>query len=111
MASIEVKSGPAYMKQSIYLDHYPPCQFGLTLSLSFIETAIKIVNCSSQEDGVQVQYERLYNIPSEWMYWNVPVRAMFKYDREHDFDIILGLVVTCRKLKWTFPKHSNDAVG
>ena len=33
-----------------------------------------------------------------------------KYDREHDFDVILGLVVLCRKLRWICHKHSNDVV-
>ena len=33
-----------------------------------------------------------------------------KYDREHDFDIILGLVVLCRKLRWICRKHSNNVV-
>ena len=29
-------------------------------------------------------------------------------DREHDFDVIFGQLVLCRKLKWIFLKHSND---
>ena len=32
-----------------------------------------------------------------------------KYDREYDFDIILGQVVLCCKLRWICRKHSNDA--
>ena len=30
------------------------------------------------------------------------------YDREHDFDVILGQVVPCRKLRWIGRKYSND---
>ena len=33
-----------------------------------------------------------------------------KYDREHDFDVILGLVVLCRKMRWICHKHSNGVV-
>ena len=31
-----------------------------------------------------------------------------KYDREHDFDVIIGHIVPCRKLWWICRKHSND---
>ena len=31
-----------------------------------------------------------------------------KYDREHDFDVILRQVVPCRKLRWICLKHPND---
>ena len=31
-----------------------------------------------------------------------------KYDREHDFDVILEQNVPCRKLMWICRKHSND---
>ena len=31
-----------------------------------------------------------------------------KYDREHDFDVILGSVIPCCKLRWMCCKHSND---
>ena len=31
-----------------------------------------------------------------------------KYDREHDFDIIFGKVVSCRKLTLICQKYSND---
>ena len=31
-----------------------------------------------------------------------------KYDREDDFDVILGEVVLCRSLRWICRKHSND---
>ena len=31
-----------------------------------------------------------------------------KYDRENDFDVILGKIIPCRKLKWICRKHSND---
>ena len=31
-----------------------------------------------------------------------------KYDRELDFDFILGYVVLCRKLTWICHKHSNN---
>ena len=31
-----------------------------------------------------------------------------KCDRKHDFDVIVGYVVACRKLRWTCLKHSND---
>ena len=33
-----------------------------------------------------------------------------KYDREHNFDVNLGQVVLCRKLRWICRKHSNDVV-
>ena len=33
-----------------------------------------------------------------------------KYDREHDFDVKLGSVVPCRKLRWISCKHLNDVV-
>ena len=33
-----------------------------------------------------------------------------KYDREHDFDVILRWVVPCRKLRWICRKHSNAVV-
>ena len=29
-----------------------------------------------------------------------------KYDREYEFDVILGLVVPCRKLRWICCKHA-----
>ena len=38
-----------------------------------------------------------------------PLRNLL-YDREHDFDVILGSVVPCRKLKWICREHSNDDV-
>ena len=31
-----------------------------------------------------------------------------KYDKEHDFNDILGQVVPCRKLRRICRKHSND---
>ena len=31
-----------------------------------------------------------------------------KCDREHDFDVILGHVVPCRKLRWIYRKHLYD---
>ena len=31
-----------------------------------------------------------------------------KYDRKYGFDVILGKVVLCRKLRWICRKHSND---
>ena len=34
--------------------------------------------------------------------------SLVKYFREHDFDVILGSVVPCRKLRWMCRKHSND---
>ena len=33
-----------------------------------------------------------------------------KYDREHDFDVILGEVVLCCKLRWICRRHSNDVM-
>ena len=36
------------------------------------------------------------------------VRPMFKYDREHDFDIIRGQVVLFHKVILICPKHSNN---
>ena len=33
---------------------------------------------------------------------------MFKYDREHDFDVILEQVVPCYKLMWVCRKYLND---
>ena len=32
----------------------------------------------------------------------------YKCDREHDFDVVLGQVVPCRKLKWICRMHSID---
>ena len=34
-----------------------------------------------------------------------------KYDREHDFDVLLVQVEHCRKLRWMCRKHSNDVMG
>ena len=31
-----------------------------------------------------------------------------KYNREYGFDVILGYVVLCRKLRWVCHKHSSD---
>ena len=33
-----------------------------------------------------------------------------KYDKEHDFDVILGKVVPCRELSWICRKHSNNVM-
>ena len=33
-----------------------------------------------------------------------------KYDREHDFSVIIGSVLPCNKLRWICRKHSNDVV-
>ena len=33
-----------------------------------------------------------------------------RHDGEHDFDLILGSVVPCRKLRQICRKHSNDVV-
>ena len=33
---------------------------------------------------------------------------MSKVDREHDFHVIVGSVVSSRKLRWICRKHSND---
>ena len=34
-----------------------------------------------------------------------------KYDREHDFDVILRSIVPCRNLRWICRKHSNDVAS
>ena len=35
-------------------------------------------------------------------------KLCLKCDKEHDFDVIVWLVVPCRKLRWTCLKHRNN---
>ena len=43
------------------------------------------------------------------IHWKVTVRSMFrKYDGEHGFELILGQVAPCRKLRGICRKHLND---
>ena len=44
------------------------------------------------------------------MYWRKKYQVVLcsKYDREHNFDVILRLAVPCRRLKWACCKHAND---
>ena len=44
------------------------------------------------------------------MYVLYQVELCSKYDREHDFDVMLGYIVICRKLRWICHKHSNNVV-
>ena len=39
---------------------------------------------------------------------NVLKNTSSKYDRGHDFEVILGSVLPCRKLRWICRKNSND---
>ena len=51
------------------------------------------------------------NIPPELiMRWKVPARVMLKIlqYRRHNFDVIQGQVVPCRKLSRIYRTHEND---
>ena len=51
----------------------------------------------------------IYNLPAEWMHsQKSQVDLSSKYDREHNFDVILGQVVPCREVSWICPMHSNN---
>ena len=48
----------------------------------------------------------------EWQCWKMLFRAMFKIwysEKRTWFEVILGQIVPCHKLKWICCKHSNDS--